>query len=333
MMFSPVLYLAFAAIVAGLLVIDLFLVQRDPHVVSVKEAAIWTAIWIGVAVAFGLVVFVFLHDDGGKAVVEYFTGYLIEYSLSVDNVFLFVLIFSALSVPRELRHRVLFYGVLGAIVMRTLLILTGTALVQRFEWILYVFGGFLLYVAFKTWRDRDEEKAITDSRLLKQVRCLLPTTDNYQNERFWVRENGKLLATPLFVVLILVECTDLIFAIDSIPAILTITQTRFIVLTSNIFAILGLRSLYFLVAGAADRLRYLNEGLAVILGFVGLKLLTEKIPHFPHPSPLGSLGIIAGILVVVIVASLWMSWREQRKGQEVAPALVRHRTGEDIRHR
>ncbi|MGH8886433.1 MAG: TerC family protein [Egibacteraceae bacterium] len=327
MLSDPVLYLIFAAIVAGLLAIDLFVVQRDPHTVSVKEAAIWSAIWIGFAVIFGLVITKF-HEGGSRVVVEYFTGYVIEKSLSVDNVVVFVLIFSSLQVPPRYQHRVLFYGVLGAIVMRTVLILTGAALVERFEWILYVFGAFLFYVAIKIWRDRNKSAELPGSGIMRRIQRVLPTTDDYRHEHFWVRQSGKLLATPLFVVLVLVEISDLIFAVDSIPAIFAITQDPFIVLTSNIFAILGLRSLYFLAAGAADRLRYLNEGLAVILGFVGLKLLTERIPGIPHPSPLVSLGIIALILLVVIVASLWVSRGEPRTGREVAPALVRRRPEE-----
>jgi tellurite resistance protein TerC len=330
-MYEPVLYAIFAAIVVGLLAIDLFVVQRDPHAVSVKEAAIWSAIWIGVAVIFGLVITRF--HGGERVVVEYFTGYVIEKSLSVDNVFLFVLIFSSLQVPRRYQHRVLFYGVLGAIVMRTVLILTGAALVARFEWILYVFGAFLLYVAGKTWRDRNKSSNLAGSGLMKWVQRLLPTTDDYRGEHFIVKEGARFLVTPLFIVLVLVEFSDLIFAVDSIPAIFAITQDPFIVLTSNIFAILGLRSLYFLVAGAADRLRYLNEGLAVILIFVGLKLLTEKIPGIPHPSPLASLGIIASILFIVIVMSLWVSRKGERdeREQKVAPALVRPHAGGDVR--
>ncbi|MGH8899734.1 MAG: TerC family protein [Egibacteraceae bacterium] len=331
MLSDPVLYLIFATIVAALLAVDLFVVQRDPHTVSVKEAAIWSAIWIGVAVAFGLVITQF-HEGGSRVVVEYFSGYVIEKSLSVDNVVVFVLIFSSLKVPRQYQHRVLFYGVLGAIVMRTVLIFTGAALVERFEWILYVFGAFLLYVAVKTWRDRNKSAELPGSGIMKRIQRVLPTTDSYRHEHFWVRESGKLLATPLFVVLVLVEISDLIFAVDSIPAIFVITQDPFIVLTSNIFAILGLRSLYFLAAGAADRLRYLNEGLAVILGFVGLKLLTERIPGVPHPSPLASLGVIAVILLAVIVASLWVSRGEPRTDREVAPALVR-RHAEGDTHR
>lgn len=301
------LYGIFAAIVAVLLAIDLFVVQRDTHEVSIKEAAIWSAIWIGVAITFGLTITRF-HDGTGNVVVEYFTGYVIEKSLSVDNVFVFVLIFQALAVPRRYQHRVLFYGVLGAIVMRAIMIFAGAMLVQRFEWILYIFGAFLLFVAYKTWRQRSKSTDITKSRLMRRIRTVLPATRDYHGDKFFVRGEaespGKLLVTPLFVVLVLVEFSDLIFAVDSIPAIFAITRDPFIVLTSNIFAILGLRSLYFLLAGAAGKLRYLKHGLAFILGFVGLKLLTENIEGVWHPEPLESLAVILAILVAVIALSL-----------------------------
>jgi tellurite resistance protein TerC len=314
-MSDPVLYTIFAAIVAVLLVIDLFVVQRDPHEVSIKEAAIWSAIWIGVAIAFGLGIARF--HDGGGTVVEYFTGYVIEKSLSVDNVFVFVLIFQTLAVPREYQHRVLFYGVLGAIVMRTILILAGVALIARFEWILYVFGAFLLYLAYKTWRKRSKSTDITKSRLMRRIRTVLPTTKDYRGEQFFVNEHGRWLVTPLFVVLVLVELSDLIFAVDSIPAIFAITRDPFVVLTSNLFAILGLRSLYFLLADAADKLRYLKHGLAVILGFVGIKLLTENIEGIWHPDPLQSLAIICAILSVVIVLSL-RATRSKKRAERAA---------------
>jgi tellurite resistance protein TerC len=299
-----VLFGGFAVVVTVLLAIDLFVVHRDTHEVSIREAGTWSAIWIGVAILFGLFVPALHAEAGQNARAEYFVGYVIEKSLSVDNVFLFVLIFSALSVPKALQHRVLFFGVLGAIVMRTILIFTGAALIERFEWILLVFGAFLLFAAYKTWRQREEHPDIADSKLLQRIRRIVPTTSDYRGEKFFVREDGKRFATPLFVVLVLVEFTDLIFAMDSIPAIFAITRDPFIVLTSNIFAILGLRALYFLLAGAADRLHYLKAGLAVILGYVGLKLLTENVEGIWHPSPLQSLAIISAVLVVVIIASL-----------------------------
>ncbi|MGH8898825.1 MAG: TerC family protein [Egibacteraceae bacterium] len=320
-MSDPVLYAIFAGIVAVLLAIDLFVVQHDTHEVSITEAAVWSLIWIGVSIAFGLGIARF--HDGGGVVVEYFTGYLIEKSLSVDNVVVFVLIFQALSVPREYQHRVLFYGVLGAIVMRTILILAGAALIARFQWILYLFGAFLLYLAYKTWQKRSKSTDITKSRLMRQVRKVLPATKDYREERFFITEHGRRLVTPLFVVLVLVELSDLIFAVDSIPAIFAITRDPFVVLTSNVFAILGLRSLYFLLSDTADKLRYLKHGLAVILSFVGVKLLAENINGVWHPNPLQSLGIICAILSIAILLSLRAT--QSKKTPERPTALTDNR--------
>ncbi len=304
MIADPLLYGVFAVIVVGLLAVDLLVVHRNAHAVTIREAATWTAIWVGVAVVFGLV-FPRFHDGGtqGSPVAEYFTGYVIEKSLSVDNVFLFLLIFSALAVPRELQHRVLFYGVVSAIVMRTVLIFAGVALIDRFEWLLYVFGAFLIYAGVRTFRERTSHPDVGQSPIFRRVQRILPTTADYRGDRFFVRENGRLLATPMFVVLVLIEFTDLIFAMDSIPAIFAITRDPFIVLTSNIFAILGLRALYFLLAGVADRLRYLKTGLAIILTYVGLKLFTENIDAIYHPTPLQSLLFIGTVLTVTVVAS------------------------------
>ncbi len=321
-----VLYGAFAVLVTILLAVDLFVVQRDSHEVSLKEAGIWSAIWIGCAVVFGLFV-ARLHGGvpGENPTVAYFTGYVIEKSLSVDNVFLFVLIFGALAVPKHLQHRVLFYGVLGAIIMRTILIFTGAALIERFDWILYLFGAFLVYTGVQTWLNRNEHPDITDSKMLGRIKRTFPTTDGYRGEHFFVRENGRLLATPMFIVLVLVEFTDLIFAMDSIPAVFAVTRDPFIVLTSNIFAILGLRSLYFLLAGVADKLRYLKAGLAVILTYVGFKLVYERLHHdvealhdLPGINPLVSLAIIMGILTVAVIASV----RNPLKPGEIVPSGV-----------
>lgn len=305
MVADPVLYVAFAAIVVVLLAVDLLVVHRDPHAVSIREAATWTGIWVAVAVAFGLVL-PLVHDGAtrGSPLTEYFTGYVIEKSLSVDNVFLFLLIFTVLSVPRQLQHRVLFYGVLGAIVMRTILIFAGVALIDRFEWLLYIFGTFLMYAGIRTFLQRDTHPDIIHSPIFRRISRILPTTDDYRGNRFFVREDGRVLATPLFVVLVLVEFTDLIFAMDSIPAIFAITRDPFIVLTSNIFAIMGLRALYFLLARVADRLRYLKTGLAIILVYVGAKLFTENIQAIYHPTPLQSLAVIGVILTITVIASL-----------------------------
>lgn len=300
-----VLYGAFAVIVIVLLAIDLLIVHRDAHEVTTREAATWTAIWVAVAVMFGLVMRLF-HNGGttGNPLAEYFTGYIIEKSLSVDNVFLFLLIFSALAVPRHLQHRVLFYGVVGAIVMRTILIFAGVALIERFEWLLYGFGAFLVYAGIRTFRERKQRPDVSHSPIFQRIGRVLPTTDDYRGDRFFVREHGRLLATPMLVVLVLVELTDLIFAMDSIPAIFAITRDPFIVLTSNIVAILGLRALYFLLARVADRLRYLKTGLSIILVYVGLKLFTENIEAIYHPTPLQSLAAIGAVMTVTVVASL-----------------------------
>ena len=325
-MSDAVLYAGFAVVVLVLLAIDLLVVHKDSHEVSIKEAGIWSAIWIGCAILFGLFV-ADLHEGvrGESVTLAYFTGYVIEKSLSVDNVFLFVLIFGALAVPKHLQHRVLFYGVAGAIVMRTILIFTGAALIDRFDWILYLFGGFLIYTGVQTWLTRNEHPDITDSKMLKRIKRRFPTTEDYRGEHFFVRENGKLLATPMFIVLVLVEFTDLIFAMDSIPAVFAVTRDPFIVLTSNIFAILGLRALYFLLAGVADKLRYLKAGLAVILTYVGFKLVYERLHEdveamhdLPGINPLVSLAIIMGILAIAVVFSI----RNPLKPGEIVPSGV-----------
>jgi len=323
---DPVLYGGFAVIVLALLAIDLLVVHRDSHAVSIKEAGTWSAIWIGCAVLFGLFVAGFHEGVPGESpTVAYFTGYVIEKSLSVDNVFLFVLIFGALAVPKHLQHRVLFYGVAGAIVMRTILIFTGATLIERFEWILYIFGAFLIYTGIQTWLTRNEHPDITDSKMLARIRRTFPTTSEYHGDHFFTRENGRLLATPMFIVLVLVEFTDLIFAMDSIPAVFAVTRDPFIVLTSNIFAILGLRALYFLLAGVADKLRYLKAGLAIILTYVGLKLVYERLHgdvaalhDWPGINPLVSLAIIMGILAVAVVVSM----RNPLEPGEVVPSGV-----------
>jgi tellurite resistance protein TerC len=323
---DSVLYGGFAVVVIVLLAVDLFVVHRDPHQVTLKEAGFWSAVWIGCAVVFGLFVSK-LHagPPGENTTVAYFTGYVIEKSLSIDNVFLFILIFGAMAVPKELQHRVLFYGVVGAIVMRTILIFTGAALIDRFEWILYLFGGFLIYTGVQTWLQRHEHPDIAGSKVLASIKRVFPTTETYRGQHFFVRENGKLLATPMFIVLVLVELTDLIFAMDSIPAVFAVTHDPFIVLTSNIFAILGLRALYFLLAGLADQLRYLKAGLAVILTYVGAKLVYERLHEdvealheWPGLHPLVSLSIIIAILAVAVVASV----RNPLEEGEAPPAGV-----------
>lgn len=312
------LYTIFGVIVAALLAVDLFVVQRDPKAVSMREAATWSAVWVGCAVLFGLFVSRLHKGEGSQAVTEYFIAYVIEKSLSVDNVFVFIIIFSTFAVPAAMQHRVLFYGVLGAIAMRAALVFAGAALIERFSWLLYVFGAFLLYLAYRTWRHREDRESFEGSAVLGAIRRVVPSTDDYEGKAFFVRRGGKTLATPLFLVLLLVEFTDLLFAVDSIPAVFGVTRDPFIVLTSNVFAILGLRALYFLLASVSSRLHYLKAGLAVILAFVGLKMLTENVEGLWHPPPLISLGFVGAVLLVVAI----LSYRRGPEPAEKVPAGV-----------
>ncbi|HVL03284.1 MAG TPA: TerC family protein [Acidimicrobiales bacterium] len=289
---------AFVALVAVLLLIDVLIIHRRPHAVSLKEAAIESAVWISIGTAFTLVI---LGWQGGQAAGEYLAGYLIEKSLSVDNVFVWAVILSYFKVPPMYQFRVLFWGIFGALVLRAIFIFAGVALIERFDFVLYVFGALLLYSAYKIARHREAEVDPEHSLVLRAVRKLVPSTPNYDGQKLFTRENGKLLATPLFAVLIMVESTDVVFAVDSIPAILAVSREEFIVFSSNAFAILGLRALYFLLAGMAGRFRYLNIGLGVILAFVGVKMLIAEFYHFPT---FASLAVIATVLTVAIVASL-----------------------------
>ena len=288
----------FLGVVVALLVADLLLVHRTAHVISTKEAAIESAIWISIGVAFTGVV---AAAWGGAAAGEYISGYLIEKSLSVDNVFVWALIMSYFAVPREFQFRVLFWGVFGALVLRFIFILVGASLLNRFEWMLFVFGGFLVFTAIRLLRHEDEEIHPENNPVLKLVRRAVPSTSEYHGQAMFIREAGKRLATPLFAVLVVVETSDVIFAVDSIPAILAVSRDTFIVFSSNAFAILGLRALYFLLADLRDKFDYLQPGLAVILAFVGVKMIASHWYHLPTPI---SLGFIALVLTVAIVASI-----------------------------
>ncbi|HEX2178309.1 MAG TPA: TerC family protein [Actinomycetota bacterium] len=291
-------WLAFAFGVTALLLLDLLLVHRKPHVITFREAAIESTVWIAIGLSF---TFVILWWHGGQAAGEYIAGYLIEKSLSVDNVFVWAVLFSFFAVPAKYQFRVLFYGVFGALVLRAIFIFAGVALIERFDWILYVFGAFLIYTAFKIARHSETEVHPERNPVLKLVRKVIPTTHDYHGQKLFTVENGRRMATPLFTVLVMVEATDVLFAVDSVPAILAVSREPFIVFASNAFAILGLRSLYFLLAGMADRFRYLNIGLGVILGFVGVKMLISGFYHMPVAI---SLTVIAAVLTVTIVASL-----------------------------
>ncbi len=289
---------AFTALVIALLLVDLLLVHRTAHVITTKEAAIESAVWIGISLLFGLVI---LAWQGGDAAGEYYAGYLIEKSLSIDNVFVWALIMSYFAVPQAYQFRVLFWGIFGALVLRAIFIFGGVAILERFSWIIYIFGAFLLYTAVKLLRPSHEDLHPDDNPLLKLVNKIIPSTTEYDGQHLFTVKNGKRLATPLLAVLIVVESSDVVFAVDSIPAILAVSREQFIVFSSNAFAILGLRALYFLLADLRNRFTYLQQGLAVVLAFVGIKMLASEIYHFPT---FASLVVIAVILAAAIVASI-----------------------------
>jgi len=300
--------------IVTLLLIDLLIVHRTPHVISFKEAALESAVWVAIGIGF---TFALLWWQGGQAAGEYFAGYLIEKSLSVDNVFVWAVLLSYFHVPREYQFRVLFWGVFGALVLRAIFIFAGLALLEAFDWVLYVFGAFLIYTAVRIARHSGEGVHPEKNPVLRLVRRVIPTTSHYDGQKLFTRQAGKLMATPLFVVLILVEVTDVFFAVDSVPAILAVSREPFIVWASNAFAIMGLRALYFLLAGMAGRFRYLNIGLGVILGFVGVKMLLANIYHIPVWA---SLGVIAAVLAVTIWLSLRAARREEGQARLDAEA-------------
>jgi tellurite resistance protein TerC len=291
-------WIGFIAFVLAMLALDLGVFQRKVHEVRPKEAAIWTAIWVALALIFagGLAWF-----HGSEPALTFLTGYVIEESLSMDNIFVIVLIFDFFAVPKQYQHRVLFYGIVGALIMRGLFIALGTALLARFEWIIFVFGAMLVVTGVRMAFKHDERFDADQNPIVKMVRKIFPLTKDFHGKHFFTIENGRKMATPLLLVLVLVEFTDLIFAIDSIPAIFGVTRDPFIVYTSNIFAVLGLRSLYFLLASVIERFHLLKYGLAIILTFVGVKMLIE---HWVHIPILLSLAVILGVLAIAIVASL-----------------------------
>ncbi|MCC6157067.1 MAG: TerC family protein [Deltaproteobacteria bacterium] len=295
---SPLMWAVFTGFILAMLALDLGVFHRKSHVVTTREALGWSVVWIALSLAFNAWIY-FAH--GATKGLEFLTGYLIEKSLSVDNIFVFVLVFTFFAVPPLYHHRVLFWGVLGALVMRTIFIITGAALLERFHWIIYVFGAFLVVTGIKMLLQKEHGVHPENNPLVKLVRRVLPITNDYRGERFFVREAGRRMGTPLFIVLVTIEFTDLIFAVDSIPAIFAVTRDPFIVYTSNIFAILGLRSLYFLLAGIIDKFHYLKAGLALVLAFVGTKMLIMGV----YKIPIGlSLAVVALLIAGSVVASL-----------------------------
>jgi tellurite resistance protein TerC len=309
---SPGAWIAFIAFVVAMLAIDLGIFHRKSHVVGMREALVWSSVWIALALLFNGIVWKLYGAERG---LEFLTGYMIEKSLSVDNIFVFVVIFGALGIPALYQHRVLFWGILTALVLRAVMIFAGAALLTRFHWLIYVFGAFLVLTGIKLFVQRQQASNPADSAVIKLARRLIPATDRLDGEKFFTVENGKRVATPLFMALLLVEATDVVFAVDSIPAIFSVTSDPFIVFTSNIFAILGLRSLFFLLAGVVDKFRYLKTGLAAVLVFVGAKMSLVDLYKVP---PLASLLVIAMLLSVAIVASLWASRNESLRSRSSA---------------
>lgn len=327
--------------ISVLLMVDLLLVHRRPHEIHFKEAAIESAIWISIGLAFtGVIYLIGGSDNGGAAAGEYISGFLLEKSLSVDNVFVWAVIFTYFAVPKMYQFRVLFWGIFGALVLRAIFIFAGSALIEKFTVTLAVFGVILLYTAWKLAFQEETEVDPNTSLVLRAVRKLVPSTDKLDGQHLFTVQNGKRLATPLFAVLVMVESTDVVFAIDSVPAIFGVARDPFIVFSSNAFAILGLRALYFLLGGMQDKFRYLHFGLGGILGFVGIKmLLTFSAEQFEWPSadfhiatPI-SLGVIFGILFVTIAASLWADKRDPdlngSNDHEVTPGEGLEAWGED----
>ncbi|HEX6269091.1 MAG TPA: TerC family protein [Anaerolineales bacterium] len=303
------LWIGFNLFVLAMLALDLGVFHRKSHVIAAKEALIWSLFWISLSLLFNAGIYFFWDDlmpassySNSVAALAFLTGYLIEKSLSVDNIFVFILIFSYFRVPAAYQHRVLFWGILGALIMRGILIVVGAALLKEFHWLIYVFGAFLIFTGIRMAFSQQEEVQPDHNPVVKFFRKMMPVTGSFEGPKFFIRRAGVLMATPLFLVLLIVESTDLVFAIDSIPAIFAVTEDPFIVYTSNVFAILGLRALYFLLANVMERFQYLKLGLSFVLAFIGMKMILTDI--YPIPVQV-SLMIVASILTISVLASLW----------------------------
>lgn len=294
-----------------MLALDLGVFNRKAHTISVKEALTWSAVWISLALIFNLGLY---YYEGKEIALQFLAGYLIEKSLSVDNLFVFILLFTYFRVDGKLQHKVLYWGILGALIMRAVLIYLGAVLIEQFHWIIYVFGGFLIFTGIKMAVSKGEDEEPTENFVVKLFRRFFPVVHEYHGDKFFIKKDGRSFATPLFIVLIIVETTDLVFALDSIPAIFAVSRDPFIVYTSNVFAILGLRSLYFALAGVMNMFHYLKIGLAIILCFVGLKMVLSDVIHLPIVI---ALGVIAGVLTLSVVASLvWPQKPDEIKERE-----------------
>ena len=302
---TPALWIAFLAFVLGMLALDLGVFHRRDRVIGMREALLWSGFWILLALGFGAGVFLLAGRTPGQ---EFVTAWVVEKSLSVDNLFVFVVLFQALAIPRELQHRVLFWGILSALVLRAAMILGGVALLSRFHWLTYALGGFLVFTGWKLW-SQEEDPAAGGRRILEIVRRHLPTTDGLRGHAFLVREDGRIRATPLLLALVAIELADVAFAVDSIPAVFAVSTDPFVVFTSNIFAILGLRSLYFLLAEAVGRFVYLRPGISAVLVYVGVKMIASRWVKIPSSL---SLAIIVGVLGLAVVAS-WLATGRTRK--------------------
>ncbi|WP_145559271.1 TerC family protein [Yersinia mollaretii] len=313
---TPLLWGSFAVVVTIMLAIDLLLQgRRGSQTMTLRQAACWSLVWVSLSLLFNAGFWWYLAETIGREVADkqalaFLTGYLIEKALAVDNVFVWLMLFSYFAVPANLQRRVLIYGVLGAIVLRTIMIFAGSWLVSQFSWILYLFGAFLLFTGIKMALAKEDDTPIGEKPLVRWIRNHLRMTDELHGDRFTVRKNGLLYATPLVLVLILVELSDVIFAVDSIPAIFAVTTDPFIVLTSNLFAILGLRAMYFLLANVAERFSMLKYGLSVILVFIGAKMMLIDLFHIPIGI---SLGVVAGILALTLLINVWVNHRADRR--------------------
>ncbi len=301
-------WIGFSAIVIILMALDLGVFNRKSHVLSFKEAASWSAGWVSLALLFGLFL---LHREGTQHALEYYTGYIIELSLSVDNLFVFILVFQYFSVPAELQPRVLKWGIIGAIVMRFIMILLGALLLEQFEWVIYVFGAIVIFTGIKMLKAGETRIEPEKNPVVRLTQRILPFTTSYHGQSFFTRHRGKLVATPLLLVLIIIETTDLVFAVDSIPAIFAVTRDPFIVYSSNVFAILGLRSLFFILAGMLDKFEYLKPGVAAILIFVGIKMVLAKWVHLP-------ITLSLGIILLTLTGAVLLSIRKTRRAAAIA---------------
>ena len=295
---SYYLWIGFTVFIILMIIIDLVIFSRHPHKITIKESLIWTGIWIALSCVFGLGLYWFID---APTATDYFTGYLIEKSLSMDNIFVFILIFGYFGVPPKYQHEVLFWGIFGALVFRFAFIFAGAALLEQFHWVVYIFGAFLVYTAYKLAMETEKEVHPENNPIVQWTKKWFSVTDEYHEDHFFIRHQGKLMATPLFIVLVMIETTDIVFALDSVPAILSITTDEFIVFSSNAFAILGLRALYFALDGVMSKFRHLHYGLAAILGFVGVKFLISNWYHIPTYI---TLSFIILAFALSIIASL-----------------------------